>query len=133
MTKMLSLGLGIILALAVAACGGDETSSGGSNSPVTIASASNCDQVMDAFIPLMQELLNSMSDLTLTDLASEETPESLVAFEERMEEIGSRAEELNCSDEELKGLLVDRVDELSATGPVAEFLLEILKSGEFEP
>lgn len=119
------MALALVLALTAVACGGDDE-------PVAIADATNCEQVMDAFIPLMQEILDSMSDLTMADLMSDDTPEPLLDFEERMEEIGAKAEDLDCSDDEMASMLEDRVDELEAEGPVAEFVLEILKEGDFD-
>ncbi|HUG13984.1 MAG TPA: hypothetical protein VMM78_03105 [Thermomicrobiales bacterium] len=123
--KILAMALALVLALTAVACGGDDE-------PVAIADATNCEQVMDAFIPLMQEILDSMSDLTMADLMSDDTPEPLLDFEERMEEIGAKAEDLDCSDDEMASMLEDRVDELEAEGPVAEFVLEILKEGDFD-
>lgn len=126
--KFFTLGIALVLALTLVACGGDD----GDDEPVAIEDATNCEQVVDAFIPVMQEVLDSVSELSMTDLMAEDTPDPLVDFEERMEAIGDKSDELNCSDEEMSELLVDRVDELEADGPVAEFLLEALKSEGLE-
>lgn len=123
--KVFSFGLALVLALTLVACGGDDN---GNDEPVAIADATSCEQVIDAFMPLMQEVLDAVSDMSLTDLMAEDTPDPLVDFEERMEEIAAKAEDLNCSDEDMSAMLVDRVDELTAEGPVGEFLLEALKS-----
>lgn len=124
------MALVLVLALAAAACGGDDDDSNGGS--ISVADATNCEQVVDAFMPLMQELLDSMSDLTMTDLMSDDPPESLANFEERMEEVGAKSEELNCEDDEMARLLNSRVNDLTAEGPVAEFILELLKSEGFE-
>lgn len=122
------MALVLILALAVSACGGDDDDGG----PVSVADATSCEQVADAFVPLMQEVLDAVADLTMADLMSEDTPEPLVDFEGRMEELGAKSEELNCTDEEMTALLADRIDELEAEGPVGEFLLEALRSEGLE-
>lgn len=127
--KILSVALVLVLALTAAACGGDDDDNGGS---ISVADATNCEQVVDAFMPILQDLLNSMSDLTMADLMSDTPPEPLADFEQRLDEVGNKSDELNCSDAEMASLLNNRVDDLTAEGPVAEFLLELLKSEGFE-
>jgi len=121
--KFLSMVLALTLALTLAACGGDD-----GDDPVSVADATNCEQLVDAFIPLMQDMLDSVSDMTMADMMSDDTPEPLVEFEADMEELTAKSDELECDDDEMSELLEGRIDELEADGPVAELLLEALKT-----
>ncbi len=106
-----------------AACG---DSSGGGGDP---GSAESCDDLVDAGIDLIQDVLDELSDLDLADIEAlgNEPPEALNDLETRGEELSQRAEELNCTDEELSQGLVDNLDQLEADGPFAELILQGLR------
>lgn len=126
MYRYLSIALVAVLALAAVACGGDDEDD---NAPVTVANAETCEQLMDAFIPVMQDLLDAVSDMSMADLMSDEEPEFLADFEDRMDEIGDKSDELDCQDDELQELLMERADQLTASGAVGELFLEAIRDG----
>lgn len=111
-----------------AACG---DSSGGGGDP---GSAESCDDLVDAGIDLIQDVLDELSDLDLADIEAlgNEPPEALNDLEARGQELEERADELGCTDEELSAGLTARVDELEADGPFAELILEGIKSEGFD-
>jgi hypothetical protein len=120
----------LVLSLVLVACGGDDE--GTDVAAVSVADATTCEQLVDAFMPLMQEVLDAVSDMTMGELTSGDPPEVLDDFEERMEEIGAKSDDLNCDDDEVSEMLASRAGELEASGPVGELLLEIITEGNFE-
>jgi hypothetical protein len=128
MRKVLALFL--VLGLVLAACGGDDNGDGG-DSGDAVADAENCAAIADLATDQIQELLTDVEELSLDELAGDETPEALGTFETQMNEIQERATELNCSDEELSALMEERVGDLEANGLVAEALLEQLQTEGF--
>ena len=124
MSKMLAIVL--MLSLIIAACGGDDDDDNGA--VTNIEDAETCEQVADIAIAEIQNLLDAVSNLTMADLMSEDEPEALTNFETEFEAIGDKADEIGCSDEEMQGLFEDRVDSLTAEGPVGELLLQGLQT-----
>ncbi len=114
----------ICAALMVFAACGD--SSGGGGDP---GSAESCDDLVDAGIDLIQDVLDELSDLDLSDIEAlgDEPPEALDDLETRGEELQTRADELGCTDEELQQGLIDNIDQLEADGPFAELILQGLR------
>ena len=129
MTSIFRIALVFALALGLVACGSEDDNG---DDDVTVDSADTCEQLVDATIPVMQEILDAVSEMSMEDIMSEEEPEELADFETRMEEIGERAEDMNCDDDEMGTLLEARVGDLTAEGPVGELLLEVIQSGEFD-
>lgn len=88
--------------------------------------ATECDDLVDSALAATQALLDEFADLTLTDLAAleEEVPPFMIAFEDFGRDLERRAEELDCAEEDLEAGLVARLDELQASGVVAELILE---------
>jgi hypothetical protein len=125
MRKLLPLLLVFILVLA--ACGGDDDDD--DDSAGSIADAENCDEVGEVFLDEMQVLLDELSDMSITDISGDEQPEALTNFETSIDEISAKADELECSDEEMADFMRDNLDELEADGPVAELLLEGFREG----
>ncbi|MFW6074448.1 MAG: hypothetical protein ACOC9Y_02565 [Chloroflexota bacterium] len=121
---MLVLLLAAVMALA--ACGGDDDDGGGGGDVRSAADAENCEQVSDASLHQIQLMLDELSDMDLADMESEE-PESFTQFEEEMEQIGEKSEELDCSDEEMAEHLRDGIDDLEADGQFGEMILEGLR------
>ncbi len=92
-------------------------------------SADNCDDLVDAGIDLIQEVLDEIGQLDLSDLEAlgDEPPEALEDLDARGQELSDRAEELGCTDEEMRQGLVDNLDKLEADGPFAELVLQGLR------
>ena len=107
-----TLGLLLAFALAFAACGGS------SSDP---ASAGTCEELADVGVAMLQDALDSIAGLGLTEVP-EEMPEAFV----KLEEIDVRAEELSCSDAQGEELLCERYGRLKADGEAAEFFLSAL-------
>jgi hypothetical protein len=126
MTRLLSFALVLMLALSVVACGSDDE-----DEEPTIDNAETCADLMDAFMPVMQGVLDAVSDMSMAELMSEDEPEVLGEFEEDLDAIEAKSNELDCQDDELQALLLERVDQLTASGPVAELLLEMMNEESF--
>lgn len=97
----------------------------------------SCDEVADETIELMQQLIDdveaefgeeSLDDIIARMLAGDELP-SVVAFEEKADELSERAGELGCSQEELEAAVAARTDRLEATTPLGEFIIEGIERG----
>lgn len=120
------LALLLVFMLVIAACGGDDDDD---DAPLSVETADTCEDVGDLFIDEIQTLLDELSGLDMSALASEDQPEALTNFEANAEEIEAKSSELGCSDEEMAEILQDRVDELEAEGPLAEMLLDGITEG----
>lgn len=132
MKKVLSPLLILVLMLTIVACG-DDDSNGDSSDPVTIDNATSCEQLMDVFMPVVQDMLDSTSDLTLAELqTTTEEPAFLTDFEAKSDEFGAKSDELNCESDEMEGLFFDRFDDLTADGEVAEMLLGTFSEMSFD-
>ena len=103
----------LALALAAAACG----DSGGE--------AGSCDELVDEAVDLFQDALDSLADLTLEDAATldQDLPEEFETLETRGAELEAQSEELGCTEAELQARFDERIDDLTADGPVAELIL----------
>jgi hypothetical protein len=118
-----SLSLLLALALLTAACG-DDDSGGGNTDP---AAANSCEELADVMINLLQEAVDSVADLTITDFmalsADGEMPEAIQRLEAIGESFEARADALGCSDEEGQQLVCDRIGSLKADTDVAQLLV----------
>ncbi len=135
MTKLLSVVLTLALMLGIVACGSDDDTgnSGDSREPETIAEASNCTQLMDLFMPIVQDMLDSTSDMTIAEFASVgEDAEFLVDFGNKIDEVVEKSDDLGCEPAELSRLFNERKGSFTAEGPVGEVLLETLHELEFD-
>lgn len=121
-------GLAIVLALVLAACGGDD--GGGSyDNPEALE---NCDEVLDAGFDLLQDTLDDMGDLDLGALSGDEPPEVFVELEATGQALTERAQALGCSEEELDAGIVARAGDLKVDDDnvVGQFILTAIRSGE---
>ncbi len=110
-----------------AACG--DSGSGGD-----AGSLDNCDDLVDAGIDMLQDVLDELGNLSFEDVAAlgDEEPEALADLEQRGQELEQRADELGCSDAEIEAGLLENVDRLEADGPFAELILEGIRSEGFD-
>ena len=116
----------LFVGLFAAACGGDDDENGGD--VTSIEDAETCEQVMDVAMQEIQSLLDAASDMEMTELAASQ---EFTDFQAGMEAAGTKSDEIGCSDEEMETLYNERVDDLTAEGPVAEDLLEQLQAEGF--
>lgn len=117
------LALLLVLMLAIAACGGDDDDDGASGDFET------CDDVGAAVIDEIQTLLDDISQMDASAFTSDEQPEELTRFEERLEDLETQSDDIGCSDEDLATYLQDNFDELEADGQFAEIFLQALEEG----
>lgn len=96
-----------------------------------------CDQVADETIELMQDLIDdvedefgeeSLDEIIARMLAGEELP-SVVAFEEKADDLSQRAGELGCTQVQLEEDVASRTDRLEATTPLGEFIIDGIERG----
>lgn len=126
MVRLMSLVLALMLALGAVACGSDEDEA--EDELLSVANAESCEELADAFMPIMQDVLDAVSEMSMEELTSGEEPEVLGEFEGRMEEVEAKSNDLSCEDDEMAALLEERVDDLTASGPVAEMVLEAIRT-----
>ncbi len=95
-----------------------------------VAAPSECDEVVDAGIDLLQGVLDEVAELSLAEVIAlgDEPPAALGELEARGRDLEARAGEIGCSDEELQAGLTGRLHELDARGPLAELILDGLRS-----
>ena len=124
----MSLALVLMLAFGAVACGSDDED----DEPLTAANAESCEELADAVIGTMQDVLDTVSELSMEELMAEEQPEVLGEFEQDMQAAEEKSNDLDCSDDEMAELLNDRVDQLKAEGAVGELVLQMLQEEGFE-
>ena len=98
-----------------------------------------CSEVADETIVLMQDLIDeveselgemSVEELIASFGSGEELP-SVVAFEEKAEQLSERAGELGCTQEQLDAAVADRTDRLEAETPLGQFIIDGIEGGGF--
>jgi hypothetical protein len=112
--------LAIALSLVLSACGGGQ--------PET------CEDISDVTIDLMQELIDNVEeevgDMTVEELvATQGDLPSVEQFQEEATTINEQALELECSQATIESLVAERVDQLEATSPIGQFMIEAIRSG----
>jgi hypothetical protein len=112
----------IILAgsLVVAACSSSDDAE----------SAETCDDLAEAGLTLIQDVLNELDDMSIEDLVElgDEEPEAFLNLEAEGEALDTKATELGCEEDELSAFVASNVDDLEADGPVSELILEQIKA-----
>ena len=116
----------LVFALALAACGGDDDDD--DDDVGSIEDAETCEDVGDVFIDELQVLLDELSELDVSAISGDEQPEAMTDFEQNLDGIDEKAQELGCEDEEMAEIIEGRVDDLEADGPLAEIVLEAFRS-----
>ena len=110
----------LVLSLVLSACGGGQ--------PET------CEDIADVTIDLMQDLIDDVEkevgDMTVEELnATGGDLPSVEKFEEEATKINERALELQCSQATIESLVAERVNQLEATTPIGQFMVEAIRSG----
>ena len=110
----------LVLSLVLSACGGGQ--------PET------CEDIADVTIDLMQDLIDDVEkevgDMTVEELnATGGDLPSVEKFEEDATKINERALELQCSQATIESLVAERVNQLEATTPIGQFMVEAIRSG----
>lgn len=124
--------MALVLMLGIVACGSDDDSDDAADA-VTIETATSCTQLMDLFMPIVQDMLDATSDMEMTEfMTMTEPPDFVTDFEASIEEIGAKSDEIGCEDDEMQGLFDERLDDLTADGEVAEYLLQSLNEIQFD-
>lgn len=112
------------MALISAACG----DSGGGSS----GGFADCDDLAQAGIDLLQDVLDEVSDMSLEEFAAaaetEGDPEFLAKFQGQADDLDTGQADLGCSDAELESYIIDNLDQLTATGTVGELVLDAIKA-----
>ncbi len=120
MLKRTLILLVLVLSLVLSACGGGQ--------PET------CEDIADVTIDLMQDLIDDVEeevgDMTVEELnATGGDLPSVEKFEEEATKINERALELQCSQATIESLVAERVNQLEATTPIGQFMVEAIRSG----
>lgn len=122
------IGLLLVLGLLVAACGGDDAGVDYKDP----ASISDCDELLDAGMALLQDFIDEVEGLGLDALASDQPPEAFIQLETDGTALTARGEELGCSAEELDSGIVERVGDLEVADDnvIGQFIIAGITSGE---
>lgn len=110
------------LALVLAACGGSDSS---------------CSAIAGDAVDLLQEGIDGLDGLSLSDLEGLDT-DPFSDLEARGAELEERQIDAGCTDEEMTELVVDKMGDLEAgdSNPAGQFLISILttaiEDGEFD-
>lgn len=105
------------VALVAASCGGSD--------------AGGCAAIADDTVALVQEVIDEVDAMSLDELAALGESDMLTDFEARAQDLEQRAQDADCSDEELASLLQDRAGELSATTEFGQIFVDLVSSGSF--
>ena len=120
------LGLLLALTLVTAACGDDD--GGGVGNSTDPASANTCDELADVTINLLQDAIDSVSDLSVADFleiaSGGEMPEAVERLDTMGDELETRAGQIGCSDADAQSLVCARIDRLQADSEVADLILQ---------
>lgn len=103
-----------------AACGGGDDA----------GSAETCDDLAQAGLDLIQDVLNELDDMSLEELIElgDEEPEAFQNLEAEGQALDTRATELSCDEDALSAFVASNVSDLEASGPVSELILEQIKA-----
>ncbi len=105
------------IALVVAACGGGD--------------AGGCPAIADDAVALVQDVIDEVDAMSLDELATLGEGDLLGDFEAQAQDLEQRAEDADCSDEELGTLLQERAGQLSATTEFGQIFVDLIASGSF--
>ncbi len=124
MRKLLMMFLVLSLALAGCTFGEEEDAA-------SIEDAETCEEVADYFAGVAQNFIDDAEDAGMTALMAGTESEVFQRYQPQLELTQQRAQELGCSEEEMRPLLSERVDELETDGPVGEFIVQLLRDEGF--
>lgn len=122
MSMFRTLVVAALFAMVVAGCGGDDIS------------ASNCDEVVDETVELIQKLIDDVDaefgERTVQDFIDTggDLP-SIESFEEDAAKIDEIAADLGCTQSQISTGLDARTDELSASTDLGRFLIDAIRAG----
>lgn len=93
-------------------------------------SATSCESIADEGIDRVQELMDSLEDMSIDELIAlgDEEPEALSSFQSDFDALQTKADESGCTDSEMEDLFSTKVGDLEAKGPVGELFLEGFRS-----
>lgn len=118
----------LVLVIATTAAGCGDGDGGSGTDP---AAANSCEELADVGINLMQDAVDQLDEMSLTDFTELASSDQMPAEMQQLEDIGNRLEargdELGCSDEEGQQLMCERIDQLTADGEVGKLILEVLE------
>ncbi len=106
-----------VIAVTLVACGGED--------------AGVCPAVADDAVALVQEVIDQVDAMSLEQLAALSGSDLLADFETQAQELDTRANDAECSEEELSTLLEERSGSLTATTEFGQIFVELIASGSF--
>jgi hypothetical protein len=112
----------LVLSLALVGC-----TFGEEEDAASIEDAETCEEVADAFAVVAQDFINDAEDAGMAALSAGMDSEVVQEYLPQVELAQAKAQELGCSEEEMRPLLEERLDELETDGPVGEFIIQLLE------
>lgn len=116
----------LTLSLLLAGCGIGRGGNDDQPDPASIEDAETCEDVADYFVVVGQDFIDDAEDAGMTALAAGAESEVLQRYLPKLEEIGQKADELGCSEDEMRPLLLERIDDLETDGPVGNLIVNVL-------
>jgi hypothetical protein len=115
-----------IVALAVVVVGVFILRGGSDTDP---GSANSCAELVDRSAKLVHDIVKDLGDKTREDLEADDPDDPFRQLDEPFARFQSRAEELQCDQNELRRLACEAYEGLDPQGPVArEFLAEFVQN-----
>jgi hypothetical protein len=115
----------LTLSLMLAGCGigGDDDEP----EQLSIEDAETCEDVADYFAFVAQNFIDDAESSGMQALLAGPDSELYQRYMPELEASLQKAEELGCSEEEMRPLLAERLDELETDGPVGDLIVEVLR------
>lgn len=114
----------LVLALALAGCG---IGGGDDSDEASLDDAETCEDVANYFADVGQDFIDDAEDAGLAALSAGMESDVIKEYLPKFEEAQSKADELGCSEDEMRALMSDRLNDLETNGPVGEYIVEILR------
>ncbi|MDX1691754.1 MAG: hypothetical protein R3290_12100 [Acidimicrobiia bacterium] len=117
------IGLLLVLAMVVAACGDDDAADP--------ASLNSCEDIAEAGIALFQRAIDEIDGMSAEEraamLTSEEEPEIFTELETDGAALEARAAEIDCSNDAIGELMAGQMGELSAESAEAQLIVSVIQ------
>lgn len=116
----------LTLSLLLAGCGIGRGGDDDQPEPASIEDAENCEDVADYFAVVAQDFIDDAEDAGIQALSAGPESEVFQRYMPLLEESQVKADELGCTEEEMRPLLAERLDDLETDGPVGTLIVDTL-------
>ena len=117
----------LMLSLLLTGCGFGSGGDDDEPDTVSIEDAENCEDVADYFAVVAQDFIDDAEDAGIQALAAGPDSELFQEYMPLLESSQVKAEELGCTEEDMRPLLTERLDDLETDGPVGRTIVDLLQ------